>query len=214
MNAVRVAPSATDGEIVANDGRRDPTNLDQLLDCVRDAAGDSDSVSVGDVLDMIGRRSFGPALLLAGVVTLAPVIGDVPGVPTIVAAFVFLVAVQVLLRQDHVWLPRWLLSRSVSQRKLLKAVARMKRPAQVVDRFLRPRLTRFVTHEGVYVIAVISVLVALAMPIMEFVPFSANAAGLVLTLFGFSMVAHDGLLAVAGFSFTVVTAALAAWYLF
>ncbi len=44
-------------------------------------------------MQAVGSRSFGPLLLVAGLVTLSPA-GDVPGVPTIMAAFVFLVAGQ------------------------------------------------------------------------------------------------------------------------
>lgn len=36
-----------------------------------------------DVLDIIGHRSFGPLLLFAGIVMLAPVVGDIPGVPVL-----------------------------------------------------------------------------------------------------------------------------------
>lgn len=35
----------------------------------------------------VGRRSFGPTLLLAGLVTLAPIVGDIPGVPVLIRWF-------------------------------------------------------------------------------------------------------------------------------
>jgi hypothetical protein len=49
------------------------TNLEQLLDRIGKATQDDDRVSLGAVLDVVGRRSFGPLLLLAGLVPLAPV---------------------------------------------------------------------------------------------------------------------------------------------
>lgn len=39
-------------------------------------------------------------------------------------------------------------------------------------------------------------MVALALPLMEFVPFSANGGGLALMAFGLAMIARDGVVAV------------------
>lgn len=49
---------------------------------------------------------------------------------------------------------------------------------------------------------------SLAMPPMELIPFSANAAGAALTLFGLALVAHDGLLAWLGLALTAGVLAL------
>jgi hypothetical protein len=46
------------------------------------------------------------------------------------------------------------------------------------------------------------------MPVMEVVPFSANAAGIALAAFGLALIAHDGVLALIAFVFTVITAGL------
>ena len=179
-----------------------PTNLEQLLDRVDEAARDEEEVSLGKILDMMGRRSFGPLLLIAGLITLMPIIGDIPGVPTIMAVFVFLIAGQLLMRREHLWLPHWLLKRSVAQDKLCTALEWLRSPAQFIDRFLRPRLTSFTRHTAAHVIAVACMGVAAVMPVMEVIPFSANLAGAALTAFGLSLIAHDGLLTLLAFVFT------------
>lgn len=180
-------------------------NLEQLLDRLSKAADSGQQVSLRAVLKAVGRRSFGPLLLMAGVVTLAPVIGDIPGVPTIVAALVFLTAGQLILRREHFWLPHWLLERSVAQDKLRKVLKWLRPAARLIDRLLRPRLTVLTHRTGVHVIAVMCLLIAAAMPAMELIPFSANGAGAALTAFGLSLVAHDGLLALLAFLVTVAT---------
>ncbi|HDZ56768.1 MAG TPA: hypothetical protein ENI17_01590 [Pseudomonas xinjiangensis] len=58
-----------------------PQDLEQLLDRINDAAEESGKVSFGAVMEQVGRRSFGPLLVLTGLVVLAPVISDIPGVP-------------------------------------------------------------------------------------------------------------------------------------
>src|SRR5690606_39349695 len=82
--------------------------------------------SVGDVLDHIGTRSFAPILLVAGLVMLAPLVGDIPGVPVLMGVIVILVAGQFLLRREHVWLPQWILRRSVEHSKVEKAAKWMR----------------------------------------------------------------------------------------
>ncbi len=150
----------------------------------------------------IGDRLFGPLLLLTGVITLAPIIGDIPGVPTIMGMIVFLLAIQLLFHREHLWLPQFLLKRSIERDNLHKAVEKLRPAARFVDRFLRPRLTMLTKNVVAYVIAFACLGIALAMPVMEVVPFSANIAGAALTLYGLALIAHDGLLALIAFALT------------
>ncbi|HEX5765206.1 MAG TPA: exopolysaccharide biosynthesis protein [Woeseiaceae bacterium] len=185
--------------------RRKVTNLEQLLDRITEAARGRNRVSLGGILEVVGRRSFGPLLLFAGLIAVSPVIGDTPGVPTAVGLFVLLVTGQLLFGREYVWLPRWLLERSVAQDKLCKALGWLRKPARFVDRLLRPRMTALTHTIGTYVIAAVCVVIAGAMPVMEVVPFVANGAGAALTAFGLALVAHDGLLAILAFGFTAIT---------
>lgn len=191
-----------------------PASLLQVLDCIDHAKHGRDRVALGEILDAVGRRSFGPLLLVAGLVTLAPVIGDIPGMPTLMACMVLLVAGQLLWRREHFWLPRWLLVRSVSHDALDRGMNWLRPPARYVDRLLRPRLTRLVGDTGVLVIALCCVLIALAMPPMEVIPFSANGAGLALTLFGLALIGKDGLIALGAFVLTFTTFAVIVFHLF
>lgn len=192
---------------------RNLTTLEELLDLIGEAAQDKSEVSLDEILDVVGRRSFGPLLLVAGLITLAPIVGDIPGVPTLMGILVLLIAGQVLLRQEHFWLPRWLLNRSVTRDKLVKVLGWLRRPARFIDRLLRPRLLFFTQQAGIVAIALVCVLIAFAMPLMEVVPFSANAAGIVLTAFGLALIACDGVLAVLAFSVTTLTVGIAAYNL-
>lgn len=176
-----------------------PVDLAGMLDRMDEAARDKDRVSFGDIVEATGHRSFGALLLLAGLVMLAPIIGDIPGMPTLMGLVVVLVCGQLLLRRKHFWLPSWLLERSIDQTKFCKAVGWLEKPARFVDRILRPRLSALVQGAWVHVIAVVSIAVALLTPAMELVPFSANAAGLVLTAFGLALIGRDGLLALVAF---------------
>jgi hypothetical protein len=188
--------------------------LERLLDRLRETEAEAgaeagrDQISFDAILDAVGRRSFGPLLLLAGVVTLPPLVGDIPGVPTLMGLFVVLTAAQLLLGRDNFWLPGWLLRRSVDRSKIENGISWLRRPAGWIDRVLRPRLSFLVEGPGTWVVGVASLLVALAMPPMELVPFSANIAGLALSALGLALITKDGLLAI------VALLATAAGYFF
>lgn len=184
---------------------QDASNLTELINTMERMEREKAKVSVDDVVHAVGRRSFGPLLLLAGLITLAPIIGDIPGMPTLMAALVLLTSVQLLLGRETFWLPKWLLNRSLSRNKFDKAIHYMKKPARWVDSLLGVRLAWMTGYIGIRVTAVMCLLIALAMPPMEFIPFSANGAGLALTLFGLGLVARDGIMLSLGFLLTGVT---------
>lgn len=206
-----MAPGSGSGEAMADsrleDGGRimnaDIRSLEQLLARLREIDGDHDPVRIEDILDRIGKRSFGAIILLAGLITLAPVIGDIPGVPTLMALLVLLTAVQLLLGRAAFWLPRFLLDHSLSHKHFNRALDRLEKPCRFIDRLFHPRLEFLTRGEGTVVIAVACVCVALVMPLLEFIPFSANLAGAALTAFGLALIARDGYLALFALSATL-----------
>lgn len=192
----------------------DAKSLIELLDQIEETANDTDKVSLDTVMTAVGRRSFGPILVLVGLIILAPLVGDIPLVPTIMALLIVFIAVQVLMRRKYLWLPRWMLERRVSSDKLHKAVKWLRKPARFIDGLLHPRLQQL-THEiGIQVTAVLCIVIAAALPPMELVPFSANAAGIALTALGLALIANDGLLAIGAAIVSVGTIGLVIYTLF
>jgi hypothetical protein len=185
-----------------------PENLEDVLDCLGDAPNKDGRVSIASLLQTIGRRSFGPVLLFAALVMSAPVIGDIPGVPVMSGLIIILVAVQLLLHRDHVWLPQWLLRRSASRDKVDRAVNKLRKPARFVDRFLRHRLERLTRGGMAQLILAVCILTSCATPFMELVPLSANVAGAALMAFGLALIANDGVFALVGYAITVLVAGI------
>jgi hypothetical protein len=190
---------------VAFNSKPQTKKIEHSLDRLSEVAETDQDIELGDILEAVGQRSFGVVLVLAGAVILAPLIGDIPGVPSLMALLVLLTAGQLLLRRRHLWLPKWLLQRSVASRKVKKAMDWMHKPARFVDRLLRPRLTAVVEGSGLYAIAAVCSAIALATPAMELVPFSANGAGGALAAFGLALTARDGLLAILAYLFSALT---------
>lgn len=179
---------------------RDITTLQQLLDRL-DNAATGERVDVESMMQAVGRSSFGALLLLGGLVTLSP-LDIIPGIPTLIALAVLIVCAQLLAGRRHFWLPAWVLRRSIASQRFRHALTWLRKPARFGDRLVRPRLTALTTDAAIKLIAVGCIVVALAMPVMEVVPFSANLAGVALTAFGLAVIAHDGLLALVAFAAT------------
>ncbi|MFO7582974.1 exopolysaccharide biosynthesis protein [Guyparkeria sp.] len=186
----------------------EPRNLGQLLARIASVAAGSERVYLSSIIDALGTRSFGPFLLLIGVLLVSPISG-IPGMPTTMGIALLLTSLQMLFGRKSFWLPRWLLARYVASDRLVKALGWLHRPARYVDWFLRPRLTFLVANGGAVGIAVICSVLALMMPLMEVVPFSATAAGLSVVLFGLAMVAFDGVFVVLAVTYLAAVGGLA-----
>lgn len=182
-------------------------SIEDVLDQVQECARGGGDVSVNDVVEAAGARGFAPLILIAGLIMLAPGVGDIPGVPVLMGMLVILVLVQILMGRRHIWLPRWLGRRSVRSERVHRTVKWLRKPGRFVDRWLHRRYTWAVRHAGFVVVAVTCIVVAMATPVMEVVPFSANLAGIVITAFGLALLASDGLLALIAMALAVGGAA-------
>jgi hypothetical protein len=183
-------------------------SLGELLVHIRSAAdtGERD-VTVEDLLEAVGRRSFAPLLLLVGLLLFSPLSG-IPTFPSFMALLVSLVTVQMLVGRRYFWLPRLILDRRLDRARLLQVLGWLQSPARVTDRLLRPRLLPLVRGPAARLTALLCFLLALALPITEVVPFSSSMAGVAFLAFGLSLVAFDGALAIAAYLFVGGTATL------
>ena len=181
--------------------------LDQvLLACDRDP---TEWVSVKDVMETIGNRSFGPLLLVPGLIGLSP-IGAIPGLPGIMAVIVILVAGQILLGWDHAWLPGFLMRRSMKTDRVKKGIGIIRPYARMVDRLIMPRLTLLTRGVFFYILAAACLLVAIVQPIIELVPLAGIVPNAAIVAFALAMMAHDGLWALIALAFTGASAYLIA----
>jgi len=184
-----------------------PHNLEEVLIRLCTAGGEQGEVSLGELLDSVGRRSFGPLLLVCGIIVFWPI--TIPGLPSIMAVLVLLIAVQLLLRRNYFWLPHWLLRRKMKEQKLRKVVRFLLPAARVADRVVHQRLPRFTGAVCARVVAVVCMCLALIIPPLELLPFSSSTVGAALTLFGLALIAQDGLMVLLGLAFCAVAFGLA-----
>lgn len=180
----------------------DDEYLEHLLERLEDAGKPRKRrITVGEILEVVGPCSFAPLLILVGLLIVSPLSG-IPLFPTVAGAIVLMTTLQLLFGRRKVWLPEPILKMSVPKSRFRAALHWLQRPARAIDRHTEPRMTRWVHGTSVYVVAIVCMILAGLMPLMEFVPFSASLAGVMLTTFGVALVARDGLLCILGFGMT------------
>lgn len=179
-----------------------------ILNMLRRTADAHDKVTIGDVLDAIGDRSYGPALLIPALIEITP-IGGIPGVPTFLALFIALVAAQILLDKDHLWLPQFIQKRAVAGGKLHKAADKLNPFATRLDRWFHGRLARFVRQPWPRIAAAFVIGLCLTVPPLEFVPFASTVPMLAITAFGLALLVRDGLLMIAALGISLAALGIA-----
>jgi hypothetical protein len=176
---------------------RDFEDILDVLHVACQRAG-TNRVSVGDVMNIIGDRSFGPLLFVPGLIGLSP-IGAIPGVPGVMAVIVMIVAGQILIGMDHAWLPNGIARRSIEAPRLRRAVEVIHPYARYVDMLLRRRLTLLTEGVFFYVLAALCFLVAIVTPIIELVPIAGIVPNAAICAYALAITAHDGLWALVAF---------------
>ncbi|WP_099867002.1 exopolysaccharide biosynthesis protein [Pararhizobium haloflavum] len=170
--------------------------LTAIINCIRDA-GSGDTLSVNDIAQSLGRASFGPLLLVPAVIIVSPLSG-IPGLSSIGGLIIALIAAQMVFGRSHVWLPHWIMRRTIGRGRFNRALDALSRPVALIDRLTKPRLTFLVRHPISILPELLCVACGLAMPFLELVPFSSSLLAATVTLIAMGLVAKDGVLIILG----------------
>jgi hypothetical protein len=177
--------------------------LDQLAASVH-----GDTVSVREVMDELGNRSFAALILVPALVSASPA-SAVPGVTTAVAVIVAIMVVQMLLGRETAWLPEQLAKRRMSSRRVCEAVGWLRRPVGFAERFIRPRLTFLARRPWVFLPLLVCLAITLAMPFLELIPTTGSIASVAIACFAAGLLTRDGALILVGLCVVIAVPAIA-----
>ncbi|MBV2360207.1 exopolysaccharide biosynthesis protein [Thalassococcus sp. CAU 1522] len=174
-----------------------PDSLGDLLRAMTPDDGQA-RVSVADILDEIGDRSFAPAILIPALILVSPVSG-VPGTPTLGALIILSCALQGLVGRRHLWLPGVLRRRSLSAHRMCRAIAFLQRPAAWIDRHSQARLHLLTGIPLRQLAFAMIAATALTWPFLELLPFVTSFGAGAVSLIAFGLMTRDGAYVLAGY---------------
>ena len=186
---------------------REAESLDEVLDSFLSAA-EGEEIKLAKLLRTSGRRSFGPLLVVPGIMLILPT-GAIPGMPIVLGALAALVAVQLAVGTRRPWLPKKLLSISIPRRTLEESVRRMRPWARRIDRPFQSRLEFLVEPPFVNLIGAICAVIGIAVWVIGLIPFAIMVPGAAITLFGLAIMARDGLVSLIA----LLTGFASLWFL-
>ena len=190
----RPPPAPAVPDVPAVPEEQEPRRSRRLSDILVEVAGSGrETVSVSDVLQAVGERSFGALLVLFAMPNVLA--GVLPGLSVVLGVPLMLLSLQLLVAADRPWLPARVLRFELRRTDLASLVARTVPHLRRLERALRPRLL-LLTGPWAERLAgaaclVLSFMVFLPIPFANLLP----AAGVL--LFGLAMLERDGLVALA-----------------
>lgn len=182
----------------------DTGSLQQVVAQAKDHL-QGDRVSIGELLDSVQNRGYGPLLLIPSLISISP-LGGIPGVSIVTGTVITLISIQMLLWSGHPWIPQKLEEFTIERSRFESGLKKSKPWIQWIDRWLTQRWTVLTTGPMHYVLAVLMILLSLSYYPLALIPLGVFLPGVANTLFALGITARDGLLIVFGF---IVTAGAA-----
>lgn len=178
----------------------DRNSLAAVIEDLRRRAENADEVSLGDLSGALGSRGHGPLFAVPALIQLSP-LGGIPGVPTLLALFIAVFAVQLLSGREGISFPRFLKRRAVDADRAESALDRIAPWAEKIDAWFGGRLERLTDDPAPRAAAAAVLALCLIVPPLELAPFAAAAPMAAIALFGLALTLRDGALMLLGWAF-------------
>lgn len=186
-------------------------SIGDVVDGVEAIADKQDKVAIDDLLDQFGDRSFAPLMLILALIGITPV-GAIPSVPTIIALCIAIIAAQMAWGRQHVWLPKFITKRGIKSERLTKGKDKLEKVAGVMDAVAKQRLKALASGPARRVVAGLIVVLCLALPVLELVPFAAAAPFLAIAILSLAMMVRDGLVLLIGGAVALAALTYGVWW--
>lgn len=178
--------------------------LDELVLAVSDAR--LEKVRVGALVNAVGRRTYGPLLLVIGLFAISPAT-ILPLMTSFISVVILAVALQMAAGFNRPWLPKSMLDIEIPRQAMLSFFEKLRPAADGLDGvWLRPRLRVLTKPPLVSLVALCVAGAALVTIPLSLIPFAPLAPGVAIVLFGLGMTARDGLWLGLGVLFTAGSA--------
>lgn len=185
--------------------------LSELIDrLVEDTSGEK--VSLGELLDALHTRSYGPLLLAPGLLAASP-IGAIPGMSILTGSIILLISLQILVGRKRPWIPKRLLEFEFDRDRLTRTREKIGPWLEWAERPVQSRWTALVEPPFTQIIAACCAVLALSFYPLALVPAGVFMPAVTICFFALALSARDGVLTLFALVLTAMTgwAAYAFW---
>ena len=166
-------------------------------------ASDDHPVTIGEIVQMFGRRAFGALLFIFAIPNALPL---PPGSSSILGLPVLLLAPQVAIGFRRPWLPQFIDQRQIKASDLQKLFSKIIPRLESIEKVSRPRLTFLFGPIGDRIIGVICTL--LAVVLIFPIPLGNLAPAICIGALALGLFQRDGVIALIGYAVFVVSVGL------
>ncbi|MBM2577351.1 exopolysaccharide biosynthesis protein [Jannaschia sp. Os4] len=174
------------------------------------AAREGDPVAVSTIVDHFDRRSIGAFIAVPALLEITP-IGGIPGLPTALALFIALMAVQIAIGREDLWLPGFLARRTIHEDKVEAAAEKLRPLTDWMDRHLGRHLVALTKPPMQQAAALMVIVLCLTVPFLEIVPFASTIPMATIAMFGLGLLTGDGRLMALAWTLSLAALGVAFW---
>lgn len=174
--------------------------LSYILRNLADEGDPADDISVAAIRDAMGDRSFAALLVLFAALNGIP---TPPGSSLILSLPLILVSAQMVMGYQAPWLPRRVLTRSVTRMRFRSAATRLVPWLERLEGLVKPRGWPFAPGGGDRLIGAVTLLLSIVLFLP--IPFGNFLPSLAIAAIGLALSERDGIMLSAG----IVTGVLA-----
>lgn len=159
--------------------------------------------SIGEITDAVGDKGFGLLLMILSLPSALPIPAPGYSIPFGIAMAV--IAVQIFIGRDSIWLPERIKRFRLSSTFTVKIVSAGARFLRRIEKIIRPRYRRMHTPLGHSALAIVILTMSVFMMIP--IPLTNTAPAMAIFVIGVSMAEKDGLIAIGAIIAAILAAA-------
>jgi hypothetical protein len=173
-----------------------PGSIAATLEALKDAA-ETERVTIGQIMDRLGQRAYGPLFLTIGLLAVSP-IGAIPGASVLAATLTVLIALQMSLGHSAPWIPARLRRLELDGRLGRRSVEWLAPYVCWLDRVTRTRWQGLLARPALH--AVVGGLCGLALMMypLALVPWGVLPVASAIALIGLGLLSADGVIVAVG----------------
>lgn len=171
-----------------------------LLNFARQVQGER--ISMRELKDSLGRRSFGLILFVLAIPNVLPFVA-IPGVSSVIGAPILLIAFQMMLGYQHIWLPKWIANSSMSSQNFLKIIEKAAPWLARMEKLLKPRWNGLAKGKIEPYLGAVCVLMAFLL--MLPIPLGNLFPAISILLISLGLIERDGVCVAAGLIMSVIS---------